>query len=70
MVNSFKTKAGFYYIQFFKIATDDNPFYTHWYRQPGDLTDPCGHMDLPVHYAVQFLQHIMVKLSKCILWNC
>ena len=28
MVKSFKTKAGFYYLQFFKIATDDNPFYT------------------------------------------
>ena len=52
MVKSFKKKAGFYYLQFFKIATDDNPFYTHWYCQPGDLTDPCGHMDLPVHYAV------------------
>ena len=52
MVKSFKTKARFYYLQFFKIATDDNPFCTHWYRRPGDLTDPCGHMDLPVQYAV------------------
>ena len=51
-VKSFKTKAGFYYLQFFKIGTDDNSFYTHWYRRPGDLTDPCCHMDLPVHYAV------------------
>lgn len=45
--NSFKTKAAFCYLQFFlKIATDNIPFYTHWYHHPGDLTDQCGHMDL------------------------
>ena len=45
--NSFKTKAVLYYLQFFlKIATDDIPFYTHWYNRSGDFTDQCDHMDL------------------------
>ena len=47
-----RTKAWFYYPQFFKITTDNNPFYTHSHGRTGDLTDPCGHLDLPVHYAV------------------
>ena len=50
-VHVVKTKAVHYYLQFFKIDVDDNPFYTHWYRRPGDFTDPCGHTDLPVHYV-------------------
>ena len=45
--NSFKTKAVLYYLQFFlKIATDDIPFYTHWYSRSGDFTDQWDHMDL------------------------
>ena len=38
MLKSFKTKGGFYCLQFFKIATADNAFYNHWYRRPDDLT--------------------------------
>ena len=49
---SFKTEAGFYYLQFLKIATDKNPLCTHWYCRCGDLTDPYGHMDLLLRYAV------------------
>jgi len=45
MIKSFKTKAGFFYMEFYKIASDEKPFYTHWYRRPGDLIDPCGHFD-------------------------
>ena len=52
MVKPFKTKAGFYYLQFFKIASDNNPFYTHWYHHLCDLTGPYGHTDLLVHYVV------------------
>ena len=52
MVKSFETKARFYNLWIFRIATYDNPFYAHWHCRPGDLTDPCGHMDLPVPYAV------------------
>ena len=47
MVNSAKTKAGFPFLEFFKIATDEIPFYTHWYPRPSDLKEPCGHCDLP-----------------------
>ena len=39
IVKSFKTKAEFYCLQFFNIVTDDNPFYTYWYKRTGDLTN-------------------------------
>lgn len=47
MFKNSKTKAGFDYLQFFKIASNEKPFSTHWYRQPGDIIDPCGHFDIP-----------------------
>ena len=52
MIKSFKTKAGFSYLEFYRIATEEKPFYTHWYRRTGDLTDPCGHNDLPEGFQV------------------
>ena len=44
------TKPGFCCLQFFKIATDAQSFYTYCYRSPGDSHDPCGHLDIPVGY--------------------
>ena len=52
MIKSLNTKARFYYLQFFKIATDDNNFYTQWYRRSADPTDRYSHKDLPLHSAV------------------
>ena len=52
MVKSLNTKARFYYLHFFKIATYDNEFYTQWYCRSADFTNPYGHMDLPLQYAV------------------
>ena len=50
MVKSGKTKAGFTYLEFYKIATDKKPFYTHWYGN--NLTEPCGHFDIAPGYNI------------------
>ena len=60
MVKSSRTKASFYDLQFFKIASDKKPFFTHWYRRPGDIVDPCGHLDIPDDY------NIVLTFANCL----
>ena len=63
-------KTGFYYLQFFKSATVNNPFYSYCYRRPYDLTDPCGHMDLLVHYAVNEMRGSCFQGETGFSWIC
>ena len=50
-----KTKAGFCYLQFLKIASDEKPLvsYTHWYHFPKDIIDPCVYFDIPGDYNIE-----------------
>ena len=53
MIKSDRSKAGFYHLDFYKISTDQTPYYTHWYPRPSDLQEPCGHNDLPESYVLE-----------------
>ena len=39
------------FIKFFKLANEDKPFYTQYYRKEGD-PEVCGHESLPLVYDV------------------
>ena len=46
MVRRIVTKAGFCCLQFFEVASDISPYYSHWYNREGDNSVPCGHFDM------------------------
>ena len=70
MVKSGKTKAGFSYLHFVKIASDRQPFYTHWYGRLGDLTDSCGHYDIKDGYIVDETCALCLEGENGSSWIC
>ena len=65
---NFPFPAECFYQQFFYVTTDTEPFYTHWYRKPGDSFDPCGHLDIADDYDTETTCLICLEQENGQLW--